>query len=148
VTRLTPSHHHQANVLRDGMSRILRLTPPVSWDGKTKTGRLYHAAVRADTPYVDEYLRVHRPRLQSFARAHGPGTDGRLWLGRRGKPLSSGGIERLIAARTTEAFGKTIYAYLFRDIAVTELVDSASDEIDIAPDLLGHADDLQTTKEH
>jgi integrase len=70
-----------------------------------------------------------------------------LWLGRRGKPLSSGGIERLIATRTREAFGKPIYPHLFRDIAVTELVDSAPDEIAIAADLLGHTD-LRTTRKH
>ena len=57
------------------------------------------------------------------------------------------GIERLIATRTGEAFGKPIYPHLFRDIAVTELVDSAPDEIGIAPDLLGHAD-LRTTRKH
>jgi integrase len=36
---------------------------------------------------------------------------------------------------------------LFRDIAVTELVDFAPDEIGIASDLLGHAD-LRTTRKH
>ena len=71
--------------------------------------------------------------MQALARADGPGTGGRLWLGRRGKPLSSGAVERLIVARTTEAFGKPIYPRLFRDIAVTELVDCAPDEIGIAP---------------
>jgi integrase/recombinase XerD len=99
------------------------------------------------TPYIDDYLRFHRPRLQSCARSDGAGTEGRLWLGRRGKPLSSGGIERLIATRTGEAFGKPIYPHLFRDIAVTELVDSAPEEIGIAPDLLGHAD-LRTTRKY
>lgn len=53
----------------------------------------------------------------------------------------------MIVARTTEAFGKPIYPHLFRDIAVTELVDTAPDEIGIAHDLLGHAD-LRTTRKH
>jgi integrase/recombinase XerD len=49
--------------------------------------------------------------------------------------------------RTRRAFGKAIWPHLFRDCAVTELVDSAPEEIGIAPDLLGHAD-LQTTRKH
>ena len=49
--------------------------------------------------------------------------------------------------RTKQAFGKAIWPHLFRDCAVTELVDCAPEEIGIAPDLLGHAD-LQTTKKH
>ena len=61
--------------------------------------------------------------------------------------MSSGAIQRLIVARTTEAFGKPIYPHLFRDIAVTELVDFAPDEIGIASDLLGHAD-IRTTRQH
>jgi integrase len=131
------------HLLFDGRAYRLEFTT-----AETKTGRLYHAAVPPElTAYVDDYLRFHRPRLQSLARPDAPGTEGRLWLGRRGKPLSSGGIERLIAARTSEAFGRAIYPHLFRDIAVTELVDFAPDEIAIASDLLGHAD-LRTTQKY
>jgi integrase/recombinase XerD len=131
------------HLLFDGQAYRLEFTA-----AETKAGRLYHAAVPVElTPYVEDYLQVHRPRLQMFSRADGPGTDGRLWLGRRGRPLSSGAIQRLIVARTTEAFGKAIYPHLFRDIAVTELVDFAPDEIAIAADLLGHAD-LRTTRKH
>jgi integrase/recombinase XerD len=131
------------HLLFDGRAYRLEFT-----SAETKTGRSYHAAVPPElTGYVGDYLRVHRPGLQTFARADGRGADGRLWLGRHGKPLSSGAIQRLIAARTTEAFGKAIFPHLFRDIAVTELVDFAPDEIAIASDLLGHAD-LRTTRKH
>jgi integrase len=131
------------HLLFDGRAYRLEFTC-----AETKTGRLYHAAVPPElTAYVEDYLRVHRPRLQTFARADGRDTDGRLWLGRHGKPLSSGAIRRLIVARTTEAFGRAIFPHLFRDIAVTELVDFAPDEIAIASDLLGHAD-LRTTRKH
>jgi integrase/recombinase XerD len=61
--------------------------------------------------------------------------------------MSSGAIQRQIVARTTEAFGKAIWPHLFRDCAVTELVDSAPDPIGIAHDLRGHAD-LRTTRKH
>jgi integrase len=167
-----PQQVYKASQFRDGLMMALLICCPMRlrnltaivigqhllFDGRgyrleftaaeTKSGRPYHAAVPHElTACVDDYLRFHRPYLQSFARPDTPGTDGRLWLGRRGKPLSSGGIQRLIAERTREAFGKPIYPHLFRDIAVTELVDFAPDEIAIAPDLLGHAD-LRTTQKY
>lgn len=43
--------------------------------------------------------------------------------------------------------GKGVWPHLFRDCAVTELVDMAPQEIGIAPDLLGHRS-LQTTQKH
>jgi integrase/recombinase XerD len=70
-----------------------------------------------------------------------------LWLDRWGQPMSTQAIRLQIEVRTREAFGKAIWPHLFRDCAVTELVDSAPEEIGIAPDLLGHAD-LQTTRKH
>jgi integrase len=61
--------------------------------------------------------------------------------------MGSAAIRQQIEARTRQAFGKAIWPHLFRDCAVTELVDVAPEEIGIAPDLLGHAD-LQTTRKH
>ena len=61
--------------------------------------------------------------------------------------MSSNTIRAQIESRTKEAFGNAIWPHLFRDCAVTELVDCAPEEIDIAPDLLGHAG-LQTTQKH
>jgi integrase len=49
--------------------------------------------------------------------------------------------------RTRQAFGRHVWPYLFRDCAVTELVDSTPDDIGITADLLGHAD-LRTTPRH
>ena len=51
--------------------------------------------------------------------------------------MSSRAIRRQIEARTQHAFGKPAWPHLFRDCAVTELVDTAPEEIGIAPDLLG-----------
>lgn len=56
-----------------------------------------------------------------------------------GKPMKSKALQRQIGWHTEQAFGKAIRRHLFRDCAVTELVDSAPDQIGIAPDLLGHA---------
>jgi len=61
--------------------------------------------------------------------------------------MRSGAIRQQIETRTELAFGRHVWPHLFRDCAVTELVDSAPDEIGIAPDLLGHAD-LRTTIRH
>ena len=63
-----------------------------------------------------------------------------LWINRSGKPMRSRVIHEQITLRTREAFGNAIWPHLFRDCAVTELVDCAPEEIGIAPDLLGHAD--------
>jgi integrase len=117
---------------------------------ETKTGRPYHASVPPElTPYINGWLQVHRPRLQLIARGDGQAGSmgGHLWLNRYGRPMRSGAIRQQIEVRTEEAFGKAIWPHLFRDCAVTELVDCAPEEIGIAPDLLGHAD-LQTTKKH
>ena len=64
-----------------------------------------------------------------------------------GRQMRSGAIRHQTKTRTKEAFGKAIWPHLFRDCAVTELVDCAPEQIGIAPDLLGHAA-LQTTKKH
>ena len=61
--------------------------------------------------------------------------------------MRSAAIRQQIEERTKHAFGKHVWPHLFRDCAVTELVDCAPEEIGIAPDLLSHAD-LQTTKKH
>ena len=131
------------HLIFDGRAYRLEFTA-----AETKTGRPYVAAVPHElTPYVDDYLHLHRPSLQSIGMADDGSVGGRLWLGYLGKPLTNGGIERQIVQRTKEAFGRSICPHLFRDCAVTELVDCAPEEIGIAPDLLGHAD-LQTTKKH
>jgi integrase len=61
--------------------------------------------------------------------------------------MNAKAIQRQIEWYTEQAFGKAIWPHLFRDCAVTELVDVAPEEIGIAPDLLGHAD-LRTTRKH
>jgi hypothetical protein len=84
--------------------------------------------------------RLHIERAASAWGCH-------LWLNRYGRPMRSSAIRTQIETRTKEAFGRHVWPHLFRDCAVTELVDCAPEEIGIAPDLLGHAD-LQTTQKH
>jgi hypothetical protein len=107
---------------------------------ETKTGPPYVAAVPPEpTPSTDGWLQVHRASLQLIAtkKAQVSGVGGHLWLNRWGRPMHSAAIRHQIEIRTKEAFGKTIWPHLFRDCAVTELVDCAPEEIGIAPDLLG-----------
>jgi len=87
---------------------------------------------------------VHRPNLQLIATG-GVEAWGHVWLDCFGKPMSGRTIQRIFSWWTERAFGKAIRPHLFRDIAVTELVDDAPEEIGLAPDLLGHAD-LRTTR--
>ena len=124
----------------DGEAYGLQLTA-----AETKTGRPYRAAIPTElTGYIGRYLEVIRPELQSIAPG---GAGGRLWLGRFGTPLGSAAIRVQIEQRTKTAFGRAVWPHLFRDCAVTELVDLAPEEIGVAADLLGHTG-LQTTQKH
>lgn len=97
---------------------------------ETKTGRSYVAPVPSElTPYVDGWLQVHRAHLQSIATSKGQvGVCGHLWLNRWGRPVHSSAIRHQIETRTEQAFGKAIWPHLFRDCAVTKLVDCAPGE--------------------
>jgi integrase/recombinase XerD len=70
-----------------------------------------------------------------------------LWLSRDGRRMRAADIRQQIKQRTKAAFGLEVWPHLFRDCAVTELVDMAPGEIGIAADLLGHTS-LQTTTRH
>jgi hypothetical protein len=98
------------------------------------TARSCATAVPHDlAPYIDRWLEFNRPELQLIA--------GGCCCG------ASKVIRDQTECRPQHACGKAIWPHLFRDCAVSELVDCAPEEIGIAPDLLGHAD-LQTTKRH
>jgi site-specific recombinase XerD len=96
------------------------------------------------TPWIEEYLKVHRPML--LARGKGAATR-RLWLDNAGKPMTERAIRDQLNERTRSAFGRNVWPHLFRHCAVTGLVDFAPEQIAIAPDLLGHSS-LQTTQKH
>jgi excisionase family DNA binding protein len=121
--------------------------------GKIKSHQ-FGRQIRIHKRDLDDYISRNkqgcdRPMLQSIAKTHRQieSTDGHLWINYRGRPMSSQAIRLRIKFHTRHAFGKAIWPHLFRDCAVTELVDSAPEEIGIAPDLLGHTD-LQTTRKH
>jgi integrase/recombinase XerD len=115
-------------------------------ESQTRRGQArYEQAQRVS----DSWLQVHRAHLQLIAeeKGQGGGVGGHLWFDRYGRPMRSAAIRQQIEERTKEAFGRHVWPHLFRDCAVTELVDCGPEEIGIAPDLLGHAD-LQTTRKH
>ncbi len=127
----------------DGRAYRLEITA-----AETKTGRPYIAAVPHElTTYIDRWLQVYRPQLIASADRRARSVDAHLWLSRSGEPMTSHAIHAQITLRTRQAFGNAVWPHLFRDCAVTELVDCAPEEIRIAPDLLGHAG-LQTTRKH
>ena len=114
----------------------------------TKTRRPHIAELPSSlTPYMDGYLRQYRAQLTARRHAPNDSRPERLWVDREGRPMSSGAIRTQIETRTKAAFGHVIWPHLFRDCAVTELVDLAPDEIGVANDLLGHRD-FQTTQKH
>jgi integrase/recombinase XerD len=133
------------HLIFDGCNYRLKFTA-----AETKSGRPYLPVVPPVlTSYIDRYLQVHRPILQSTTkdRNETEAPDGHFWINRRGRPLSGNSIRVQIEFHTSYVFGKAIWPHLFRDCAVTELVDSAPEEIGIAHDLLGHGD-LRTTRKH
>ena len=101
---------------------------------ETKTGKPYIAAVPHElTTYIDQWLQVYRPALMAPA-GRGRSVDATL-----ARPFGRAMTSHAIHARSLahrQAFGNAVWPHLFRDCAVTELVDCAPEEIRIAPDLL------------
>ena len=167
-----PRHRtHVATQYRDGLMIALLICAPIRlknltelvigrhlvFDGKayglqitaaeTKTGRPYRAAIPTELTGYIEPLPRGRPVDVAASCTPSDAAGGRLWLGRFGTPLGSAAIRVQIEQRTKAAFGRAVWPHLFRDCAVTELVDLAPEEIGVAADLLGHAG-LQTTQRH
>lgn len=104
---------------------------------ETKTNQAYDGELPPElTPYVDEYLRVHRANL--LARGNVEVTE-RLWIGRLGQPMGEAAIRYQIEKRSSDAFGRHVWPHLFRTIAATGFVDHAPEDAALVTDLLGHA---------
>ena len=110
----------------------------LAFDGEeTKTNRPFDGELPQElTPYLNEYLRIHRVRL--LARGNVEVTD-RLWIGRLGQPMGEAAIRYQIEKRSAYAFGRHVWPHLFRAIAATGFVDHAPEDAALVPDLLGHA---------
>lgn len=104
---------------------------------ETKTGRAFEGVLPEElTPWVDFYLRVHRPRLLDRGNNHGTRA---LWISRWGTPMIEHAVRDQIRIRTAAAFGRHVWPHLFRTIAATGVVDCAPEQAGLIPDLLGHA---------
>lgn len=84
------------------------------------------------TPYIDDYLAHHRPRL-----LNGNDSD-RLWISRFGSDLTCNSLRREIKLHTEEAFGKAITPHLFRDCAATSIAIHDPEHVWITTNILGH----------
>jgi integrase len=113
---------------------------------ETKTGAELESELPPElTPWVEEYLQVHRRKL--LARAKDPALTRHLWIDRWGQSMGEASIRAQIEKRTRDAFGLHVWPHLFRAIAVTGLVDHAPEHFAAAPDLLSHSND-RTTRKH
>jgi integrase len=164
-------HHHFATKGRDGLMIAMLACCPVRisnllqielanhllfdsdryWlrfgEHETKTDVPFEGDLPVElTPWVEEYLAVHRRTL--LARAKIPIATRRLWIDRWGQPMAEAGMRAQIKTRTRDAFGRHVWPHLFRSIAVTGLVDHAPDQFGVAPDLLGHSNDVTTRKHY
>ncbi|MFN8721389.1 MAG: tyrosine recombinase XerC [Rhodospirillales bacterium] len=92
-------------------------------------------------PAVDRYLGAARGRIFGADRHTG------LWASMHGRPMSTSAIQRMVAVRTTAAFGRPLHPHLFRTMAATTVVMEAPERIDIVPGLLHHAD-IRTADAH
>ena len=93
------------------------------------------------TPYIDTWIDEWRAVLLKDLDIDA------LWIGIRGDPIFERGIYQRICRTTKAAFGIAINPHLFRDIAVTSVVDLTPENVGITAPLLGHINP-KTTEEH
>jgi hypothetical protein len=88
------------------------------------------------TPYVEQYLHVHRRVLLSYAKV--PHDDPAVWLSEKGYRLGAPAIRYQVCLRTEKAFGVPITPHLFRDCLGTSIAYDLPDQIHIAAPILQH----------
>lgn len=110
--------------------------------GETKTGRAMLCRIPERlAPCLERYLGHYRPQLLA-------GNDStRLWISRRGLPISANNLAECVGTTMRKAFGATIRPHLFRDCAATSVAVEHPDQVGIAPAILDHADPA-TTERH
>ena len=70
-----------------------------------------------------------------------------FWVGIRGAPMRPRGIYGCVISTTEAAFGVSINPHLFRDIAVSWIIDMDPAHAGITAPMLGHTNP-RTTEEH
>jgi integrase len=131
---------------------MIRIGRHLKWTGDTyrldftpdevKTDRYLSLPLPAIlTPYLDTWINEWRPVLLKDQDID------TLWIGIRGGPIYERGIYERIRRTTKAVFGDAINPHLFRDIAVTSVIDLTPENIGITAPLLGHINP-KTTEEH
>lgn len=116
---------------------------------ETKTGRPIDEPIPAALiPYLETYLRVHRPcLLHRNGKVSGLPPERRLWIDRDGRPMQEAALRDNIKRITKAAFGTAIWPHLFRDCLFTSLAVEQPELIGLGSALLGHAS-LATGPKH
>jgi integrase/recombinase XerD len=107
----------------------------------TKSGRIDERLVPEDLcPALDRYLGAHR----------NPAREGEsmLWIGRTGKPLAYGSVERSITETARSELGIAINPHLFRDCAASTAYRLAGNVPGLAAALLQHTDSRVTERHY
>jgi integrase len=122
-----------------------------------ETGDRYRLDFMPHEVKTNRYLSLHLPTvLTSFMTSWIEGwrrllemdaSSDALWLSIRGAPLRDRGVYNGVVETTGEALGSRINPHLFRDIAVTSIVDTEPGKIGITAPMLGHINPA-TTEEH
>jgi integrase/recombinase XerD len=131
---------------------MIRIGQHLNWTGdayrldfipdEVKTDRYLSLPLPAKlTPYLDTWINEWRPVLLKDQEIDA------LWVGIRGGQIFERGIYQRICRTTEAAFGIAINPHLFRDIAVTSVVDLTPENVGITAPLLGHINP-KTTEEH
>jgi len=122
-----------------------------------KTDDRYRLDFMPNEVKTDRYLTLHLPKvLTPFIGAWiaewrtlltADQSIDALWVSIRGTPMRERGVYSCVVETTEAAFGVRINPHLFRDIAVTSIVDVTPENIGITAPLLGHINPA-TTEEH
>jgi integrase len=113
-------------------------------EAETKNGRAIAEPLQdCLVDHLDRYLGSYRP----FLLAKAPAPTMALWINKYGRPMKDAAIRQQIKDQTKAAFGHAIWPHLFRDIAATSTAIEIPEQMEIIPDLLGHAT-LRTAEKH
>jgi site-specific recombinase XerD len=109
---------------------------------QTKERRL-HLALLPDwsAPRIDRYAQYYRSLFRNAE------STSRLWLSRRGRPLSEEALYRLVCRRTREAFGKRINPHLIRACLATSTAVHHGAQMGLAMTVLRHQN-FDVTQRH
>jgi hypothetical protein len=116
----------------------------------SKTGMAIDEPCPGDLiPYLDEFLRRHRPVLmRQILRFHSADPlHRRLWVDRVGKPMRESALRDLIKTYTAAEYGRPLWPHLFRDCLLTSVAIDQPDLMSISARLLGHSS-LRTGERH